>query len=137
MARRKLTDEERYFKRIGTGIPFSRWWPAAAIFGGLLVAPFYPHFVATCTGLPLHEYRPRQATQIAMFLSYPCSPYLLREGNIGWLIFMGLWVPWPFAVANWRWATRQRRFWDGERLREAERRKARKAKRDAETFYSG
>jgi hypothetical protein len=133
MGRRKLTNEERNFRRIGSGIPFSRWWPAAAIFVGLLVAALNPNFVATCTGMPLHEYSARQSAKIAMFLSYPCSPYLLREGTVGWLVFVGLWAPWPFAFLNWRWAKRQRRFWDGNRLREAERRKA---KRDAEMFQS-
>lgn len=63
-----------------------------------------------------------------MLFAYPCSPYLLREGVEGWLVFLGLWAPWPFAFVNWRWARRQRKFWDGERSREAERRKA---KRDA------
>jgi predicted nucleotidyltransferase len=56
---------------------------------------------------------------------YPCSPYLLHGGVEGWVVFLGLWAPWPIAFLNWRWARRQRNFWDGERSREAERRKAR------------
>ncbi len=48
-------------------------------------------------------------------------------------MFAFLWTPWPFAFVNWRWAKRQRRFWDGERLKEAERRKA---KREAKALHN-
>src|SRR3989344_6888410 len=126
MARRMLTDEERHFRKVGSGIPLSRWWPAIAIFIGVLIAVLNPQFVANCTGLPLDEYSARRSARIALLVAYPCSPYLLREGLAGWLMFAFLWTPWPFAFVNWRWAKRQRRFWDGERLKEAERRQAKR-----------
>ncbi len=121
MARRKLTNEERHFRRIGSGIPFSRWWPAIAIFVGVVIAVSNAQYVATCTGIPLGEYSGPRSARIAMLFAYPRSPYLLREGLYGWLTFLSLWGPWPFAILNWRWARRQRKFWDGERLREAKR----------------
>lgn len=63
-----------------------------------------------------------------MLLStYPCSPYLLGEGMIGWLLFIALWAPWPVAFVNWRWAKRQRKFWNEIRERETERRKAKRS----------
>ena len=127
MVRRKLTDEQRRFRREGSGIPFTRWWPAVAIFCGVLVAALNYQFVATCTGIPLDEYSARRSARIAMLFAYPCSPYLLRDGLDGWLIFLSLWAPWPFVFFNWRWARRQREFWRGERLREEERRKAKRA----------
>jgi hypothetical protein len=128
MRRRSLTDEERHFRKIGSGIPISRWWPAVAVFVGFFIAALNADFIETCTGIPLDEYSARRSARIAMLFAYPCSPYLLREGVEGWLVFLSLWAPWPFAFVNWRWARRQRKFWDGERSREAERRKA---KRDA------
>ncbi|WP_427964873.1 hypothetical protein [Altererythrobacter sp.] len=131
MGRRRLTDEERHFRKIGSGIPFSRWWPAAAIVFGVLIAALNADYVATCTGIPLDEYSAQRSARIAILFAYPCSPYLLHDGVEGSLVFLSLWAPWPFAIVNWRWARRQRKFWDGERSREAERRKA---KRDAKTL---
>jgi len=131
MGRRSLTDEERHFRKIGSGIPFSRWWPAPAIFLGVLIAALNADYIATCTGIPLDEYSARRSANISMLFAYPCSPYLLHDRVEGWLVFLCLWAPWPFAFVNWRWARRQRKFWDGERSREAERRKA---KRDAKTL---
>jgi len=131
MRRRKLTGEERHFRKIGAGIPFSRWWPAVAIFIAVLFAALNSHYVETCTGIPLEQYSARRSGQIAMLFAYPCSPFLLRDGVEGWLIFLCLWAPWPFAFVNWRWANRHRKFWDGERLREADRRKK---KREAKTL---
>ncbi len=123
MARRKLTNEERLFRKVGSGIPFSRWWPVFAIFFVLFLASLNSQFVSTCTGLNLDDMGSRRATRTVMLFAYPCSLHLLRDGLEGWLIFLGLWLPWPFAFVNWRWAMRHRRFWNGERLREQERRK--------------
>ena len=125
MGRRNSTDEEQHFRKIGSGIPFSRWWPAAAIFLGVLIAALNADYIEACTGFPLEDYSARRSTIIAILFAYPCSPYLLHGGVEGWLVLLGLWAPWPIAFLNWRWARRQRNFWDGERSREAERRKAR------------
>jgi hypothetical protein len=126
MARRKLTDEERLFRKIGSGIPFSRWWPVVAIFIGFIFASLNSQFVATCTGINFDDIGSRGTSITVMLFAYPCSLYLLRDGLEGGLLFLGLWLPWPFAFVNWRWAKRQRRFWNNERLREQERRKAKR-----------
>lgn len=124
MARRKLTEEERKFTRIGAGTPFSRWWPVALVLIGVLFAMFSPQFVANCTGVSLEQRGGRQTATVAFLLAYPCSPYLLREGFFECLTFVLLWAPLPLAFINWRWSRRHQRFWDGERLKDAERRKA-------------
>ena len=67
-----------------------------------------------------------------MLFAYPCSPFLLRGGIGSWLIFVSLWMPWPFAIVNWRWAKRQRRYWNNVRLREAERRRAKREAAETE-----
>ena len=126
MARRKLTEEERKFKRIGPGMPFSRWWPAAMVLVGLLFAIFNHQFVANCTGVSLEQRGGRQQATFALLLAYPCSPYLLHEGIVEFLTFVLLWAPLPLVLINWRWSRRHQRFWDGERLKEAERRKRRR-----------
>ena len=125
MARRKLSDEERHFRRVGSGIPFSRWWPALAILLAAIVVAASTNVVLECTGLAL-EGRGRGKAAVEMLLIYPCSPFLLRDGVTGWFWFALLWMPLPFAVVNWRWAGRQRGYWNEVRLREAERRKARR-----------
>ena len=76
-----------------------------------------------CTGLSLGG-SGRGKGMIETLLIYPCSTFLLRGGTAEWLWFALLWVPLPFAVVNWRWAARHRRYWDEVRRREAERRKA-------------
>lgn len=126
MERHKLTDEERQFRKIGAGIPFSRWWPAALVVIGLLIAGLNPQFIANCTDMRVDEQSPRQSARFALFLAYPCSPFLLREGSIGWLNFAVLWAPLPFGIINWRWTRRHRRFWNGERLKEKEQRNAKR-----------
>jgi hypothetical protein len=122
MARRKLTDEERHFRKIGTGIPFSRWWPVLAIVLALIVLGT-PQLFLDCVGLPLDSHG-RRIAALKMLLLYPCSPFLLRGGLTDWLSFALLWMPLPFAVVNWRWAARQRRYWNKVRRREAQLRKA-------------
>lgn len=130
MARPKLTEEERKFRTIGAGTPVSRWWPAALVLIGVLFAMFSPQFVANCTSGSLEQHGGRQKATVALLLAYPCSPYLLREGFFECLTFVLLWAPLPLAFINWRWSRRHRRFWDGERLKDVERRKTkRQAKR--------
>ena len=46
------------------------------------------------------------------------------------LIFLGLFIPLPFMVLNWRWAIRHEKYWDVVRQREKERRAEKKANRD-------
>lgn len=133
MARRKLTEEERKFRRIGPGIPFSRWWPAALILIGVLFATINPQFVANCTGVSLEQRGGRQTATVALLLAYPCSPYLLREGFFECLTFVLLWAPLPLAFINWRWSRRHERFWDGERLKDVERRKRRRQAKQSES----
>jgi hypothetical protein len=125
MGRRKLSDEERRFRKMGSGIPFSRWWPALAMLIAAAVVPAVSNLLVDCTGFTLDIHGRRNP--FPMLLAYPCSPFLLRGGATGWLLFALLWVPLPFAVVNWRWATRHRRYWDEVRRREAERRKAKRA----------
>ena len=134
MVRSKLPDEERHFRRMGAGIPFSRWWPALAILLSPIVVMVSTNVVFECTGLAL-EGSGRGKAAVEMLLIYPCSPFLLRDGVTGWLWLALLWMPLPFAVVNWRWAARHRRYWDAVRLREAERRKARSVA--AKTEQSG
>lgn len=61
-----------------------------------------------------------------MLLAYPCSPFLIGGDEWGWFLLALLWLPIPFAVLNWRWAKRQRAFWNEIRLREAKRRDAKR-----------
>jgi hypothetical protein len=126
MRRRKLSDEERGFQKLGSGIPLSRWWPVlAALLAALIVAATTSHLFLDCAGIPL-ESRGRGIAGLKMLLAYPCSPLLLGSGMADWPKFALLWAPVPFAVVNWRWAARQRRYWNRVRLREAERRKAKR-----------
>ncbi|MFL9842508.1 hypothetical protein ABS767_16175 [Sphingomonas sp. ST-64] len=125
----RLTDEERRFRKIGAGIPFGRFWhiPAiglALILAGSTVRDLY----LNCTGHPIEGGR-KAGAAIRMALTYPCSPYLLREGVWGWLLFVALWVPIPFAIVNLFWQRRHRAYWAKVRARERERRRQRRAER--------
>ena len=132
MVRRKLSDEERSFRKMGAGIPFSRWWPAAAILLAAIVVAASTSVVLECTGLDLESRHGPRKGALEMLLIYPCSPFLLRGGMAEWLWFALLWIPVPFAVMNWRWAGRHRKYWHEVQLREAERRKERRAAAKAE-----
>lgn len=112
---------------MGSGIPFSRWWPAPAMLLAAIIVAVTSNVLLDCTGLTLEARgRGRLRNTLGMLLAYPCSPFLLRGGAADWLLFALLWIPMPFAVVNWRWATRQRRYWNEVRRREAERRKAKR-----------
>ncbi|MBA4763741.1 hypothetical protein [Sphingomonas sp.] len=122
----RLTDEERSFRKIGAGVPFGRFWHFPAILIALILAgSTVPDLYLNCTGNPIDGGR-KAGAAIRMALTYPCSPYLLREGLWGWLLFAGLWLPIPFALINLFWQRRHRAFWDRVRARERERRRQRR-----------
>lgn len=99
----RLTDEERSFRKIGAGVPFGRFWHFPAILIALILAgSTVPDLYLNCTGNPIDGGR-KAGAAIRMALTYPCSPYLLREGLWGWLLFAGLWLPIPFALINLFW----------------------------------
>ena len=120
--RRRLTREEREIRQ-GSGIPFTRWWPIPAIFLALGWAAFDSMLFVRCLGDPL-QYGGRGGAVIRMLVAIPCSPLLLRGPSSGWLLFAAIWVSVLFAVRNYRWAKRQRAYWNGVRAREQERRAA-------------
>lgn len=128
----RLTDEEREFRREGRGIPFSRWWPFLAIFvAGILAPTATPDFIALCTGYPL-EVRGKGVAAIRLLLTVPCSPFLFAGGPWGWMLFLGIWMPVPFAVVNWRWAKRSNAYWAKVSQRDNERRRLKRAEKRGE-----
>lgn len=125
----RLTDEERSFRKIGAGVPFSRWWPILIVWIAVtLAASVIPDLFVTCIGHPM-DGRGKALAAIRALLSIPCSPHLLRYGPWGWALFAGMWAPVPFAVVNWRWQKRHRAFWNKVRARENERRRLKRDER--------
>ncbi|MDK2767013.1 MAG: hypothetical protein KYX69_04765 [Sphingomonas sp.] len=122
----RLTDEERSFRKIGAGIPFGRFWHVPVIAIALILSgSSVPDFYLNCTGNPV-EGGGKGGALVRMLLTYPCSHHLLYEGVWGRLLFLGLWLPIPFALLNLLWQRRHRAFWDRVRARERERRRQRR-----------
>jgi hypothetical protein len=118
--RRRLTAEEREIRR-SRGIGFSRWWPFAVPFIGLMVASADLPLLQRCIGSTI-EIDGRAGAALRSLAASVCSPLLVLGSASEWLLFAIIWLPIPFAVVSWRWTKRHRAYWDGIRARERERR---------------
>ena len=105
-----------------------RWWPIAAFLLAIMIAQADLTMLERCTGRWL-EGGGRAGAAVRLVLAYPCSPFLLRDSALEWLLFAGMWLPFPFAVLNWRWFKRHEAYWDRTRQREKERREKKRARK--------
>ena len=127
----RLSDEERSFRKGGSGLPISRWWPFVVIFISAALAGTDPILLHNCLGI---DATPNHSGKAALFFAaaaVPCSPVLFRGGLWQWVMFFGIWAPVPLAVINWRWSKRNGVYWARVRARERELRKLRRKAKTA------
>jgi hypothetical protein len=122
----RLTEEERSFRKSGTGLPISKWWPFALIFICAALAGTDPVLLHNCLGIDTTPHYRGKAALFFLAAAVPCSPTLFFGGLWQWILFCGIWAPLPLAVINWRWSKRNGAYWAKVRARERELRKLRR-----------